>query len=206
VPISKSVCEDNAGVWWGAGYSDASVIEKTGGYLSCCAVNQAKYNAEPPQDQLTILPETSYGVRSERYKIVQNVTQYFDAANNTCADPDGQQLTKTTTELFEVNQDPGVNVKIDNDALDHATDPTLKQVYDDLVSRLNGILASQPACPGDVNIDGKVNQEDLSIWQTLRNWALSSVADFNFDGLTDDADAQIIRNKQGVCSAATTTY
>lgn len=206
VPISKSVCEDNAGVWWGPGYSDASVIPKEGGYSSCCAVNQAKYNAQPPQDQLGITPETSYGVRNERYKIVRNVTQYFDEATNSCTDAMGQKLTTTTTELFEINQEPGNNVKLDDDALDYANDPTLQPIYTDLVATLDNILASQPACPGDANIDGKVNGEDLSIWETLRSWALSSVADFNFDGLTNDADAQIIGSNQGACPPATTTY
>lgn len=206
VPISKSVCEDNAGVWWGPGYTDASVIPKAGGYLSCCAVNQAKFNAQPQQDQLEITPETSLGVRDERYKIVQNTTQYFDPTTNSCTDATGKPLTTTTTELFEINQEPGTNVLIDDNALDYQGDPALNQVFNELLSKLDAILASQPACSGDANIDGQVNGEDLSIWQELRNWALSSVADFNFDGLTDDADAQIIRSNQGVCANATTTY
>jgi hypothetical protein len=37
IPVSKSVCEDNAGVWWGPGYTDASVVPNGGqGYQSCC--------------------------------------------------------------------------------------------------------------------------------------------------------------------------
>jgi hypothetical protein len=204
VPISKSVCEDNAGVWWGPGYSDPSVIPKDGGYASCCAVNQAKYNAQ--QDQLTIIPETTYGVRNDRYKLVQNIAQQFDSKTNSCNDANGKPLTTTTTELFEINQDPGSNVKIDNTALDYVGNATLTQIYNDLLSQLNSILASQPACSGDANIDGQVNGEDLSIWQKFLNWALSSVADFNFDGLTNDKDAQIIRSNQGVCPKATSTY
>jgi hypothetical protein len=67
-------------------------------------------------------------------------------------------------------------------------------------------LASQPACPGDVNIDGQVNAEDLNIWQRLAGWALSSVADFNFDGLTNSADQQTIQSRQGKCPASTSVY
>jgi hypothetical protein len=74
------------------------------------------------------------------------------------------------------------------------------------MSQLNSILASQPACPGDANIDGQVNSQDLSIWQRLLSWALSSVADFNLDGLTNSADGQITRANTGTCPTATSVY
>ena len=204
VPISKSVCEDNAGIWWGPGYSDSSVLPKEGGYTSCCAVNQAKYNAG--QGQLTIIPETTYGVRNDRYKLVQNIAQRFDQTTNSCTDGNGKQLTTITNELFEINQVPGSDVRIDNDALDYANNSTLTKIYNELLAQLNSMLASQPACPGDANIDGRVNGEDEGIWQKFLNWALSSVADFNFDGLTNNLDAEIIRKNQGVCPKATSTY
>jgi hypothetical protein len=34
----------------------------------------------------------------------------------------------------------------------------------------------------------------------------SSVADFNWDGLTNSVDGQTIRNKQGACPKATAVY
>jgi hypothetical protein len=51
-----------------------------------------------------------------------------------------------------------------------------------------------------------VNAEDLNVWQQLSGWALSSVADFNFDGLTNSADQQTIQSKQGQCPASTSVY
>jgi len=82
----------------------------------------------------------------------------------------------------------------------------LTAIYNDLLSKLNSILASQPPCPGDTNIDGLVNAEDLSIWQKLLVWAASSWADFNYDGLTNAADGQIIRANIGTCPKATAFY
>ena len=78
--------------------------------------------------------------------------------------------------------------------------------YNSLLASLNTILASQPACPGDTNMDGLVNAEDLSIWQKLLIWAASSIADLNYDGLTNNADAEIIRSNQGACAKATAIY
>ena len=80
------------------------------------------------------------------------------------------------------------------------------QNYNSLLASLNGILASQPPCNGDANIDGQVNSDDLSVWQQFVSWALSSIADFNFDGLTNNTDAQIIRSNQGTCAKATAVY
>src|SRR5690606_15227480 len=58
IPTSKSVCEDNLGVYWGSGYTDDSVIGNGGaGYETCADVNEARYNANPRQDHLTLVPE-----------------------------------------------------------------------------------------------------------------------------------------------------
>lgn len=207
VPITKSVCEDNSGVWWGPGYTDSTVISNGGtGYKSCCEVNQAKYRAGGASALITIIPETTYGVRNESYKLVQNTAQNYDATIDSCTDPVTKKpLTITTTELFEVNQEVPLP-KIDNTALDYSSSPTLTAIYNDLLSKLNSILASQPPCPGDTNIDGIVNAEDLSIWQKLLVWAASSWADFNYDGLTNAADGQIIRSNTGACAKATAVY
>ena len=209
VPIKKSVCEDNGGVWWGSGYSesDASIIPNGGtGYKSCCEVNQAKYLSGGASALISIVPETTYGVRNENYKIVQNITQYYDETNNRCIDPATQkQLTTTVTELFEINQ-ATPSPTLDNTALNYSGSSTLTAIYNDLYSKLTSILASQPACPGDANIDGVVNSQDLSIWQRLLSWALSSIADFNWDGLTNNVDGQIIQSNTGTCPKASSTY
>jgi len=209
IPISKSVCEDNNGTWWGAGFdtSGANAVPETAGhsssqgYQSCCQVNQAKFSLG--QAQITIVAETSIGIRDDNYKIVQNTTQQYNPPPlNNCS-------TVVTNEFYQINQAAPLP-KLDNPAsanrLNPASSSTLTAIYNNLMAQLNSILASQPACPGDANIDGVVNAQDLSIWQRLLSWALSSVADFNRDGLTNDADGQIIRSNTGSCPKATSTY
>lgn len=222
IPISKSVCEDNNGTWWGVGFdtSGANAVPQTAGhnssqgYQSCCQVNQAKFSLNQPP--ITIVDETSTGIRNDGYKIVQNTTQYFDSTNNTCVDSSGKQLVSVTNEFYQINQAAPLP-KLDNPGSANHLDPnsssTLLSIYNSLMSQLNSILASQPACPGDANIDGQVNDQDLSVWQKFLNWAgtavgvlSSSVADFNWDGLTNSVDGQTIRNKQGACPKATAVY
>jgi hypothetical protein len=68
--------------------------------------------------------------------------------------------------------------------------------------QLAQILASQPACPGDVNLDGVVNNADIAQWQFFQQLSgYSSWADINLDGLTDSADLAIILQNQGACPA-----
>ena len=208
IPISKSVCEDNNGAWWGPGFdtTGANAVPVTPGhsssqgYQSCCQVNQAKYKLG--QSQITIVAETSTGIRNDNYKIVQNTTQQYNSSTDSCSNV-------ITNEFYQIDQAAPLP-KLDNpgsaNQLNPASSSTLMAIYNNLMSQLNSILASQPPCPGDANMDGQVNAEDLSIWQRLLSWALSSIADFNFDGLTNNADGQMIRSNTGTCSKATAVY
>ena len=208
IPISKSVCEDNNGTWWGPGFdtTGANAVPVTAGhsssqgYQSCCQVNQAKYKLG--QSQITIVAQTSTGIRNDKYKIVQNTTQQYNSSTDSCSNV-------VTNEFYQIDQ-AAPSPKLDNpgsaNQLDPASSSTLTAIYNSLMSQLNSILASQPACPGDANIDGQVNSQDLSIWQRLLSWALSSVADFNLDGLTNSADGQITRANTGTCPKATSVY
>jgi hypothetical protein len=170
------------------------------GYQSCCQVNQAKYILG--QAQVTIEAQTSIGIRNDNHKIVQNTTQQYNSSTNSCSNV-------VTNEFYQIDQ-AAPSPKLDNpgsaNQLNPASSSSLTAIYNSLMSQLNSILSSQPACPGDANIDGVVNAEDLSIWQKLLSWALSSVADFNLDGLTNSADGQIIRGNNGTCPKATAVY
>ena len=65
---------------------------------------------------------------------------------------------------------------------------------------LSSLLASQPICPGDINLDGVVNYLDIGEWGSLMAITTrSSWADINQDGVTDDADLAIILQNQGIC-------
>src|SRR5690606_30989313 len=81
IPTSKSVCEDNGGVYWGAGHTDASVVDPDGqGYKLCADVNRALFKAG--KDPITVLPETSMAVRNDRFKLVRNITQTYESATD----------------------------------------------------------------------------------------------------------------------------
>jgi hypothetical protein len=74
--------------------------------------------------------------------------------------------------------------------------------YDELKAKLDLILASNPDCPGDGNMDGVVNGEDLGNWARIANaWKESSVYDFVTgafrDGKTDNLDEAVIQANLG---------
>lgn len=174
VPISKSVCEDNGGVWWGSGYNQNSgVIDNGGvGYTSCYQVNQALYNQSSGMStQVKINPETSTAIRNDRYKLIQNTTQTF-VPNG----PPGPNPV-VTTELYEINQAAPLP-KLDtpggsNQVMAPYTGAALL-AYNELFEKLDSLLKSQPYCPGDGNSDGVVDAQDLSNWQKIYNYATSN--------------------------------
>ena len=203
IPISKSVCEDNMGVWWGPGYDDDSVVDTTpvgAGYLSCAAVNQALDTATPKQPMITILPEISGAIRNDKYKLVENTVQTYVPGTG-IIDP------VVTREFYEVDQ-AVPTPKLDNDdvILWKTGDPDLpageaKSAFDALSAKYDEIMASNPPCPGDGNWDGVVDSRDMVNWARIaKDWGLSSVYDFVFapadatklDGVTDTADQAVI--------------
>ncbi|CAM5433512.1 sulfatase-like hydrolase/transferase [Eoetvoesiella caeni] len=207
IPVSKGVCEDNQGIWWGKDYTDASVVPNGGvGYNSCADVNRALFKAAPTNTLLGILPEVSTAIRNDRYKLVQNTTQTYDPGT----DKIGSAVTE---ELYEINQavpTPLLDTTTRN--LLPATTAETQAAYNDLKSKLDNMLASEPDCPGDGNKDGVVNAEDLSNWGRIAHaWGLSSVYDFMvnnvFDGLTNTVDGDIIQNNLGkTCASAHAIY
>jgi len=194
IPVSKSVCEDNLGVWWGPGYDDASVVDNGGaGYQSCCQVNQALF--KKGQAMIDILPESAATVRNDSYKLVQNTVQAYDSAADTCG-------TAVSTELYAVDQaksSPQLEDPATNNLLARSPVPAEAQsAYDELLPKLEAMLAANPDCPGDGNQDGVVDDQDRINWQAIaQDWGLSSVYDFVIggiaDGVTDGADGLIVQ-------------
>jgi len=200
IPISKSVCEDNNGAWWGPGATDTAVINAPTGYQSCCQVNQALFKAG--QTQITINPEISIGIRNVNYKIVRNTVQTYDSVADSCS-------SVLSNEFYQVNQAKPVP-KLDDEQFNLLLQPlsaSLQATYNGLQTQLDSILASQPACPGDGNIDGTVDAKDTADWMRIvSNWAGSSVYDFNFDAATNTLDQQQINTHQGPCARSTSIY
>jgi hypothetical protein len=208
IPINKGVCEDNGGVWWGAGRDDPSVLtslEPADGYTMCWQVNQARdTNGDAIYD---ILPEQSIAIRNDTYKLIRNITNIYDTVDN-------KQVLQTTEELYEINQNEGEPLidKDPNPDLFGSTDPAVQSVRDDLKTKLDKLLASEPYCPGDGNRDGAVNAADVSNFSRIASkWGLSSVYDFivsdELDGKTDGTDGTIIQNNLGkTCDQSYSIY
>jgi arylsulfatase A-like enzyme len=204
--FNKGPCEDDAGVWWGPGYTDPSVLT-TGhpsdtGYRSCWEVNQSQYKASLPLTP--IAPEITIAIRNGDYKLVRNTIQTYNPSTDT-----GGPVT--ADEFYQINQDVPTP-KIDKADLDlmptrSSWSAALAAQYEALRSRLDSMLASQPACPGDGNIDNTVSALDGSNWETLsQTWGVSSAYDFNLDGLTDNADLSVIASHPGACPRSSSVY
>jgi hypothetical protein len=78
-----------------------------------------------------------------------------------------------------------------------------KTTYNQLSSSMNATLASEPACPGDGNLDKVVNLADVTNWFYFSTNGVSSTMpdtppntsswyDFNHDGSTDTKDLKTI--------------
>jgi hypothetical protein len=190
IPVSKSVCHDNNGVWWGPDPDEASLQPE--GLTRCCNVNA--FLASQGQPLPVISPDSSVAIRNDRFKIVQNTTYLYVSQDEQC-------VSTPQVEFYEVDEAVPIP-KLDRDGtqlpLDSLTHDQQRN-YDELSAQLGAILASAPICPGDGNIDSVVDLQDLGNWAFYyQSWGLSSVYDFNFDGLTDVADGAIVAQNLGL--------
>ena len=214
IPTSKSVCEDNGGVWWGQGYTDAGVVANGGaGYSRCWEVNQAIYHADASAPQVTVLAESSVGFRDANYKIVRNTVVDFNPATDA-------SKTTQTNEFYEVDQAkwqaggsaPKIEDPASNNLLAGALTAQQQDAYDTLQAKLDDLLASEPDCPGDGNKDGVVDSTDLgNALRIAGGWALSSVYDFVTgqprDGKTHSSDVFVIHQNLNVtCKKSHAVY
>jgi len=190
IPVSKSVCEDNNGVWWGA-QADAPQTAgiPAGGLPRCCNVKafQISQNMTPFEN---IAPDSSVAIRNEHYKIVQNTTWEYNTQDDPCK-------LISTTEFYQIDEAiPFPTLDTDGSQIDTTNLPPgskEKASYDSLMAELETMLSLTPDCPGDGTIDAVVNGEDLAGWLDYSlTWGLSSVFDFNLDGYTDSTDRSVI--------------
>jgi hypothetical protein len=204
--FDKGPCEDNAGVWWGPGYTDPSVLTSgfppEVGYRSCWQVNQAEYKASQPLTPNS--PEITIAVRNDAYKVVRNTVQMYDST----ADTGGPV---TANEFYAVNENVPTPL-IDTADLNliptrSSWSPTVAANYAELSSKLDSILASQPPCPGDGNIDDTVDSLDARNATSIgTSWRWSSVYDVNLDGVTDNLDLTIINRNAGHCPKSSSVH
>jgi len=188
IPVTKSVCEDNGGIWWGKGATDPATRGiPADGLKYCCDVNVWQKNHDQPT--YTIQPLDSKAIRNDRYKIVDNYTLDWDEAGNAC-------YPHPTREFYGINEDAPVP-RLDRDGddlLPKGLNAIQQANFDELSTELDALLRSQPVCWGDGNIDGVVNGEDVAEWSLYANFdGQSSWYDFNKDGLTNAFDLSIVQ-------------
>ena len=195
-PTSKSVCEDNGGVWWGPGADHPDVLEPD--LEQCWQVNRAIYQydeASYEANRIEMAPTVYQAVRDESFKLVRNWALDFDVAS-------GAGKGVETEELYRIDQSTPTPMldRAGANLLKHPLTPEAKRHYDALAAELASVLASQPSCPGDGNGDGTVDERDLDEHARISaDWGESSVYDFNLDGRTDATDRAIIEEHLGPC-------
>jgi hypothetical protein len=166
----------------------------------CCDV--AVWQANHAQTISTnIYPLEAFAIRNTSYKVVINNFEAYDATSNAC-------VATSVKEFYRINENVPVPKLDTADANLLASGNPLnrqqKKNYVALTAQLAQLLASQPACPGDINLDGVVNNADIAEWQMFQQLSAdSSWADINLDGLTDSADLAIILQNQGACPTTT---
>lgn len=198
---SKGVCHDNGGVWMGADPDDAAAPPE--GFARCCEVAVWQHdNGKTIADN--IYPKAAYAMRNDKYKLVVNEYDAYDAAANACA----EQTVKEFYEVDEATPQPKLDTE-DANLLASGTPLTEEQQqnFDTLNAKLDDLFASQSDCPSDVNLDGVVDVKDIAQWEMFEQLSggKSSWADINQDGLTDAADKTIIQQHMGTCPASGTS-
>jgi hypothetical protein len=189
IPASKGVCEDNNGAWYGAGSNVDGVPAE--GLPRCCNVNA--FLIAHNQPTYSIDPDSAAAVRDDHYKLVQNRTMEYRSQAGQCTET-------VETEFYAVDETTPVPLLDNPDKELTLSSLTAQQraSYETLLAQLNETLALAPSCLGDGNLDSSVNQKDLDGWELYSKApGLSSVYDFNLDGLTDAADKTIILDNQG---------
>ncbi len=185
----QALCETEGGVWYGPGGAAGP-----NGLQTCC---QVQTQVDP---SVTLLAHDAWAIRDAQYKLVRR--QVENCATN--------QL-ELQYEFYTIDEAAPVP-KLDRaqDNLLTATTlppqgltPDQQQHFDGLLAELLALLRSEPACPGDGNLDKRVDQADLQNWQLFADKCAqnqnqcSSVYDLNLDGITDSADRVIIEANFG---------
>lgn len=199
IPVTKTVCEDNNGTWWGEDADDpiTNGIPLPDGLEYCCQVNQFLYaNAEP---LFNLQPLSSVAVRNDGYKVVTNA--YRGEAQPDPDSPPGCDV-EVSDEFYAIDEAVPLP-RIDREDVNllqlPALTPEQQANYLELTGQLAQILTSEPPCIGDGNIDGMVDELDEADWSDFAALSLgkSSWYDINLDGVTDASDLAIIEFNQG---------
>jgi hypothetical protein len=186
----QTLCESENGTWYGPGGAAGP-----NGLPNCCAVE-----TQTGLPNFEILAHDAWAVRDDLFKLVRKQVENCNT----------NQL-ELQYEFYTID-DAAPIPKLDLERNNLLTAPTLppqgltpdqQQHFGVLLAELLAILRSEPDCPGDGNLDKRVNQEDITNWQYFAGLCASeptkcsSVYDLNLDAVTDSADLVIIQENFG---------
>jgi arylsulfatase A-like enzyme len=207
IPVSKTVCHDNTGIWWGAEPDEPGV--PAGGYTQCCEVNQYQYdNGQPLFD---LQPLSAEALRNDFYKVVRN---HF-VGDPTPSDEEEPSCDPVdATEFYQIDateKDPSID-RAEDDLINPETglpdDADLQVIFLELEEQLDLILDSvQPCPPGppagyvssiDGNQDGIVDRKDLDNLKGFAAAGGSSWYDIDESGTTNSVDFMLVSDFLGI--------
>ncbi len=165
---SESLCTAEGGKWYGP--TSGAPAQ----YATCCDVPTDLYPG------MTIEPISSMAIRNHRYKLIQFDRESCDTHGKYEFYDLSQGLDTADMNLLEccmpLNSDQQAN-------------------YDALLDEMNQLVASEPACYADGNLDKQINQADIDGVNTYMGQ--ESWFDVNHDGYTDQNDLDCITANQG---------
>ena len=187
---SQDLCGSEGGIWWGTGNDGSSAVGAGAPQTDCCSVN--KYQVTNNLPPFAVLPDWQMAMRDDDYKLVRYQSTNYAAASNSC-------VSTPATEFYAINEEPVPYLELDNASRNllapgQRLNRYEKQTLAKLTKELDRLLASEVPCPGDGNLDGVVDAEDINqfnYWANLTG-SRSSWYDFNLDGLTNQEDVPYI--------------
>ena len=96
IPPTKGVCEDNTGVWWGAGATDPSTAGIPAAGLPLCCDVAAWQHDHGQTVASNIYPLQSYSLRNAQYKLVVSQFQSYDSSTDASPLPLPTNFTRLT--------------------------------------------------------------------------------------------------------------
>jgi arylsulfatase A-like enzyme len=185
---SEDLCVAELGTWYGpTAPTPENPNPPDPAYPTCCKVKAAQLPIYE-SGSFTIVPTRAQAVSNGRYKLVR---QEFAECDD-----------RSPKEFYDLSAKPlnPVNpLGLDNENADLLQNalltPEQSANYQALSAALEEIMESEVSCPGDGNLDKRVDMKDFAGVQTHKGG--SSVFDFNSDGATDDADVQIVLANMG---------
>ncbi len=177
---SESVCADQSGTWFGP-----TADQPNPPYPTSCAVRESGLYSS-----LSIIPNRVWALRNDRYKLVKverapcdvglGEYEFYDLWARAPTNPAGIDLAST-------------NLLVNGSPVGLTTEQSAN--FQALQAELQSLLDSEIACPGDGNLDKRV---DVNDWNGVRRFlGQPSVFDFTQDGTTDRLDLQCVRSNLG---------